>query len=510
MRAPLPPACRRRPDMRSWLLGSLLLAGAAAQAQEGGGRASSLSASVETSASYNVDSRRGGLDGGDLVTGLRPGLRWESRSGRVVGSINYGLSLSNHSRSYYSGENVHNQLSASLSAEVVPAWVYIDASANISQQNVSAFGTQSAPGSSQDNPNRIEVGTLTVSPYLRGVFGSAVNYEARLNASATNGRRSIAADSTAVGGTLSLSSAVRGVPLGWGLVGSRTKLDFRAGRATVNDRVSASLQFVADADLVFTARGGQEATDVANVQRTTYDNWGVGVTWRPDPRTRVQADTDDRYFGRSYRVLLDHRMASSSVQFSSSRDLTSSRDPNGSSQRVSLYDIFFAQFASLVPDPIQRDLTVRGFLLAQGLDPDATVAGGFINTAVTLQQSHQLTMSYAGLRMAGSVNAFFNDSKVIDAGRSTTAQEPIRQWGYIANASYRLSPTSSLALTGSRLLAQATSTRPSSELKSLSLSYGDQIARRTTVSFGARYSVFNSSLDPYREAAISASLSQRF
>lgn len=510
MRASLPTACRQHTDLRAWWLGGLLLAGVAAQAQDAGGRVGSLSARVETSASYNVDSRRGGLDGGDLVTGLRPGLRWDGRSGRVVGSINYGLSLSNHSRSYYNGENVQNQLSASLSVEAVPAWMYIDATANISQQNVSAFATQSAPGSNQGNPNRIEVGTLTVSPYVRGVFGSAVNYEARLNASATNGRRSIAADSTAVGGTLSLSSAISGAPIGWGLVGSRTKLDFRAGRETVNDRVSASLQFVADADLVLTARGGQEATDVANVQRSSYNNWGVGLTWRPDPRTRVQADTDDRYFGRSYRVLLEHRMASSSVQFSSSRDTNSGRDPNGSSQRVSLYDIFFAQFASLVPDEIQRDLAVRAFLLAQGLDPDTTVAGGFINTAVTLQQSHQLTLSYAGLRMAGSVNAFFNDSKVIDAAGSATAREPTRQWGYIANASYRLSPTSSLALTGSRLLTPATSTRPGSELKSLSLSYGDQIARRTTVSLGARYSVFNSSLDPYREAAITASLSQRF
>ena len=509
MRAPLPPACRRRPDRRAWCVAGLLSVCAATQAQDGGGRGGSLSASVEASASYNVNSRRGGIDGGDFVTQLSPGLRWDSRSGRVVGSLSYALSLSHHSRGY-DGQNIHNRLSATLSAEAVPSVLYVDASANISQQNVSAFGTQSAPGSSQYNPNRIEVGTLSVSPHLRGVFGSAVNYEARLSASATNGRRSIAADSTAVGGTLSLSSAVGGAPIGWGLVGSRTKVDFRAGRETVNDRLSANLQFIPDADLIFTLRGGQEATDVANVQRTSYNNWGVGVTWRPDPRTRVQADTDDRYFGRSYRVLLDHRMASSSVQFSSSRDITNARDPNGSGQRVSLYDIFFAQFASLVPDEIQRDLVVRAFLLAQGLDPNATVAGGFINTAVTLQQSHQLTLSYAGLRMAASVNAFANNSKVIDATGSTTAREPTRQWGYMANASYRLSPTQSLVLAGSRLITQPTPTNPGSALKSLSLSYSDQIARRTTMSLGARYSVFNSSIDSYREAAISASLSQRF
>ena len=234
------------------------------------------------------------------------------------------------------------------------------------------------------------------------------------------------------------------------------------------------------------------------------------MTWRPDPRTRVQADTEDRYFGRSYRVLIDHRMASSSIQFSSSRDASNPRDPSGIGQRVSLYDIFFAQFASAYPDPTQREQVVRAFLLAQGLDPDSTVAGGFLNTAVTVQQSHQLTLSYSGLRMAGSVQAFANNSKVIDASGSNAAPEATRQRGYLASASYRLSPTQSLALTGSRLLTPSTSTRAGTALKSVSLSYGDQVGRRTTVSLGARYSVFNSSIDPYREAALTASLSHRF
>ena len=479
--------------------------GAAAQTA---GRSTSLSASVATQVSYNVDSRNGGLSGGDFVTEVRPGLQISSRSGRVVGSLSYSLGLSHHTRDT-TGQRVQNQLSGSFSAEAVDKWLYVDGSATVSQQTVSAFGTQSVAGSTQDNANRIEVGTVTVSPYVRGVLGSAANYELRLSGSATNGRRSIAADSSSTSAALSLSSVLSGTALGWGLAATRQTTDFRAGSESSNDRVTASLSYIADADLVLTARGGQERTDVASVQRTSYNNWGAGATWRPSPRTRAQFNVDERYFGRSYNVLLSHRMASTSFDFSSSRDASNGSDSTGAGQRFSLYDVFFAQFATLEPDLVLRDVLVRNFLRAQGLDPNAVVSGGFVNTAVTVLERHQLTAAYAGRRIAGSVQGFSTQSKVIGA-TNVTQQEPIQQWGYLATASYRLSPTESLSLTGSRLLTQATTTQPGNALNSLSLGYGNQIGRRTSLALSARYSVFDSALNAYREAAITASLSQRF
>lgn len=500
---------------RSWaliglgLVGFALLGSSPARAQDAGGRSTSLTASVDTQLSYVVNSRTGGLDGGEFVAQLRPGLQISSRSGRIVGSLNYALGLSHHSRNN-DGQNVQHQLNASFSAEAVPRWMYVDGTATVSQQTVSAFGQQSVAGSTQDNRNRIEVASVSLSPYVRGVFGSAVNYEARFTGNATNGRRSIAADSSGTAGSLSLSSAIGGTAIGWGLLALTQTSDFRAGRETKNDRYSASLSYTPDVDLSFSLRGGQESTDVASVSKTTYTNWGVGVTWRPTPRTRLQLDTDDRYFGRSYRVLLEHRLASSSVQFSSSRDSSNGADPGGAGQRVTLYQVFFAQFASVQPDPVLRDLLVLDFLRAQNLDPNAVVSGGFLNSAVTVQERHQLTLSYAGMRMAGSAQAFASNSRVIDVAAVTPANQNIRQWGYLANASYRLTPTATMALTGSHLLTQATATQGKTELKSLSLSLSEQLARRTSASLGVRYSVFNSATDPYREAAITASLSQRF
>ena len=499
-------------------------AGPATAQEGGGGRSTTLSASLDSQLSYVVNSRtgglgngsnsgsnsgsNGGLSGGEFVAELRPGLQLTSRTGRIVGSLNYALSLSKHSRTN-DGENVQHQLNGTFSAEAIERWLYVDGSATVSQQTVSAFGQQSAIDSTQDNPNRIEVATVSLSPYVRGVFGSAVNYEARYTVNATNGRHSIAADSSGTAGSLSLSSAISGTALGWGLIGSTQTTGFKAGRETRNDRYSASLIYTPDADLSFTLRGGQESTDIASATKITYSNWGAGATWRPTPRTRAQFDIDDRYFGHSYRVLLEHRLASSSVQFSSSRDSSSGAD-GGAGQRLTLYQIYFAQFASIQPNPALRDLLVTDFLRAQNLDPNALVSGGFLNTAVTVQQRHQLTLSYAGLRTAASAQAFASNSRVVDVAAINANNQNTRQWGYLANASYRLTPTASMALTGSRLVTQGTATLGGSNLHSVSLSLSDQLARRTSASLSVRYSVFSSATEPYREAGITASLSQRF
>lgn len=468
-----------------------------------------FNASVDGSLSYVVNSSTGGRDNGDLVAEVRPGFTLSSRSGRVVGSLSYSLALSRHSRDH-DGDGVQNQLSANLSAELIERWLYVDVTSSISQQAANPFGQQSVDGSALDNGNRIEVGTLTVSPYVRGVLFSDVSYDVRLTGSATNGRRSITADSTQVGASATLSSALRGTALGWALTASTQQVDYRAGSESQSDRYSASLFYNVDADLTLTVRGGQESNDVASVSRTTYNNYGGGITWRPSPRTRAQLDSDERYFGRSHRVFVEHRLASTSFTFASSRDSSGGNDASGVGAPVTLFQVFDRQFASIEPDPVLRESLVLAFLRAQGLDPAATVAGGFLNTAVTLQDRHEVSAAYAGRRVAMTLQAYANTNRILDQAATGAARETVRQHGYQGNASYRLTPDSSVSVSGSRLMTKATPTQSGTDLKSLSLSWGQQLGRRTSASASLRYTVFNSATSPYREAAISASLSHRF
>jgi uncharacterized protein (PEP-CTERM system associated) len=463
---------------------------------------------VDADISVVADRRAVQGDTTDTVTDLRPAFRVDSRAGRLVGSLSYAMNLTHHSRPY-DGETVQNYLSSSLQLEAVEGWMYVDATANVTQQPASAYGQQSVSASGVDNRNRIEVGTVTVSPYVRGAFGPAVSYEFRLNGAATNGRRSIAADSSSTGASFNLSSTVPGTLLGWGLTATTQSQDYRAGRQTQSERYIARLSFTPDQDLALNLRGGQEFNDVGSLVKTRYANWGAGLNWRPSPRSRFQFDIDDRYFGRSYQALVEHRMASSSLQFTSSRDASNGADPTGGGQRVTLYQFLDRVLATTYPDPAERDVQIRIMLQnANNADPNQMISTGSINSAVTVSERSQLSLSYGAARLNGSLQVFTTKTKVIDAAAVPAAPE--QQWGYMGLASYRLTPTAMISINGSRSLTRGTDLRAGNELKSLTVGWSDQLARRTTASLNLRYTVFNSTTSAYRQAAVTASLSQRF
>ena len=496
---------RRAPFLPS-LLALALATGwhAAAWAQA---RTQSISAGLDTRLSYNVNSRLGGVDGAEWIGEVTPSVSLQSRSGRVQGSLNYGLTLLERSRQEPSSETL-NRLAASFSAEAVPRHLYLDGSATIAQQSASPFGLQSASTSASDNPNRAEVGTASISPVLRGVIGGAVTAEARLTASAVNTRGTLQGDNTQTGGSLSLSSMVPGTLISWGLTAQSSETDFRIGRTTRTDTANATLGWQADADLSLTARGGTETQNVAELESRRTNTWGVGANWRPSPRTRLQLNLDDRYFGRGYSVLGEYRLPRTSFSWSSSRD-TSNGD-GGTVEPLTLYQQFMALLATAIPDPVARDAAVRAELALQGVDPLAVVRPGFVLSSVSLVERHQFSWAWSGRRLSFSAQANRSVTKGLDIALGETEREPVRQSGYSANVAYRLSPTSSLSAGGSRQMTRATSTQAANDLKSASVSYTEQIGRRTNASLSARYSVFNSTIDPYREAALTASLVMRF
>ena len=88
--------------------------------------------------------------------------------------------------------------------------------------------------------------------------------------------------------------------------------------------------------------------------------------------------------------------------------------------------------------------------------------------------------------------------------------EAVRQRSYTSSVGYRLTPTATLSLTGSRLMTLGTEARQGTDLKSLSMGYSDQLSRLVGMTLNIRYSVFNSPTDPYREISATAAVSLRF
>jgi uncharacterized protein (PEP-CTERM system associated) len=246
-------------------------------------------------------------------------------------------------------------------------------------------------------------------------------------------------------------------------------------------------------------------------ERRTYDNWGYSVRWQPSPRTDFSLNSDRRYFGRSHALTISHRLRRSTFRYTDSRGTTGGSNPAGVGQPVTLFTVFDQLFTATQPDPDLRRQLVLDFIAGLGRDPGELVSGGFLTQAISLQRRQDLSYGWAGRRNSISVQAFRSRTGAVrDAQDTSTQRNEVLQTGYSLSASHRLTPISSLTLTGSRQMTKALDGQDANDLKSAALSWSSQVSRMASTAVTARYSVFNSPTSPYREAAISASLSLRF
>lgn len=496
------------------------LAGAGAQAQEPASVApapetATRAWSIEPSASISetfTDNRRLAATGRQIesITQLGAQVRVASRAGRVQGSLDYSLNGYAYARDS-GADNLQNSLNAAGTAELVEQHVFVDAGATISQQIVSAFGTQSVDPA-LSNANQSEVSTFRLSPSVRGRTAGVARYEGRLNYSQTHSGSALGS-STNSGGTLSATSD-GGARLGWSLALARQVADFSAGRRTTTDSANAGLSYAATPELKLSAGGGRERSDVTQVQSRGNATWNAGADWAPTERTRATARVEHHYFGNGHTLSFEHRLPRSAIRFSSTTDASSSAAATGASSFVTAYDLFFLQFASIEPDPVRRDALVRGFLQSIGISPAAQISTGFLTSGVTLRRNEQLSLSTQGVRT--TLTFTLTRSRTTPLAAPTNPQDDlnqasvVRQTGFSFNAGHRLTAQSGLNLGLTQTRTSGTTAAQSTRLRSITAALTSTLGPRTSGALSLRHVESASATAPYTENAVIASLNLRF
>jgi uncharacterized protein (PEP-CTERM system associated) len=445
----------------------------------------------------------------EAITVISPGITITSLGGPLRGSLRYSANAA-----LYANESSRNRLTHALASQgqysILDGRAGIDASASASQQIISAFGTQVAD-STVDEGNQAQTFSYSISPYLTGRLLGNVNYQTRILFDETRTASGVAGSSSALTATAGLSGRV--ASLGWGLNASRQIVESRDRPRTHFGRVIGSLDYLVDVGLVVALRAGTDVQDVSTGQSQTSTSWGGAVNWRPDPRTSMTVDYDRRYFGNSHALVFSHRMARTVWTASDTRSVQIGG--NRSRAEISTYDLFYAQFASIEPDPVRRDALVRAFLDANGLDAESTVVvGGFLTSAPAVQRRQQFAMSYQGIRTSFTVKAFNGRSSrlaaVVSAEDDFATTDRVRQRGIAVSVSHRLTSMSSFVVTGSQQHTSSEGALSGNDLLSLAATWTARLGQDVNVSLGVRLSQFDNDRSAYNESAVFGSVRMRF
>jgi len=445
-----------------------------------------------------------------LVTQVSPGIRIESRSGRVRGSFDYSLNGILYTKTDAKNQT-QNSLSAKGTAELVENSLYVDAQASIGQQAISAFGQQSA-NSSLRNANRTEVGSVSVSPYWRGRLSSFASVEVRANATAMNTKESIAGDSHTEGMSVRLNGLSAGQLSWWASLSSQDS-HFRLGDTNSRNTVAnLGLNYRPDVDFNLTVNGGPERNDYGGGSMRNSSNYGASVTWTPSPRTKLLADWQHHDYGDAHTFTFEHRRAHSLWRYSDVQSVTLG-SPNGQAAGTTLFNLFYQQCIAVQPDPSTCSTVVTDYLIARGLDPNMILSSGFVASAPTTQRLQDLSVSLDGLRTSLLFSLSQTKSQLLNAaqagGGDFSQSSLVRQRGATVSVSHRLTPDSSLYGAFSVMQNRGDTAALSNDLRTITANWSGRLGRRLTLSLGARHTTFTGA-NGYSEKALTANLVQQF
>jgi uncharacterized protein (PEP-CTERM system associated) len=448
----------------------------------------------------------------ELVSEASPGIRISSDFGRIKGYLDYSLNarLSSQGVSNFA---LQNALTTFGSLEAVDNFAFFDFSASIAQQTVSSFGAIS-PGNNPNNGNQTESSNYRLSPHVRGNFGGIAEYQARYSLSVNRNRSAAASDVTAQDLQLSLSGRAPASRLGWSIQGGRQSSNYSLGRAVESDSITGSLNYVLNPQLRLSASAGQEGNNYNTLTKETFFTSGQGIQWTPSPNASFSASRQTRSFGQSHNINLSYRTARTAWTFSDSQDVTNTPSQSGLGSRGAIFDLYFAQFASIEPDPVKRAVLVSSFLQAFGINPNTVVVSNFLTSALALQRRQDISFSLLGLRDTITFTATKTDTSRLDS-LSTAVDDlsnggGVRQIGLSVSYAHRLTPETSMNLTGLNQHSTDSKGLQESRLNSISLGINTRLGLKSSAAVNARRVISDSGTAPYNETAISGTVNVQF
>ena len=467
----------------------------------------------------NVGLAPRGQEKSDFVTQITPGISLRGVGPRLKLSANYSLQTL-----FYANEGnttINHMLDAHGNAELVKNLFFLDASAGISQQNISLLGAQ-ASDNINTTGNRTDVKTLSLSPYLRKNFGTMATGEVRYTREQVEAEAGGALSSETDRINLRLDSGPAYNRLGWGLSYYKEKMDFDRFQEVEKEAYSGRLRYLLRPGLTLVGNAGWERNSyLYSGPKPEGSFWSAGFSWAITPRTELNASVGRRYFGNTHALGFSHRTQRTVWSVNYSQDITTVQSQFFVPSTVDTASFLGQLFALAIPDPVMRQRFVEDLMLQRGIPNRVFNPLNFLSNQVFLEKKLLATVALNGAKNTIVLNLFdqIRDARAIGAVTSPllgnndfASSARIEQRGGSALWNYRFAPrTSSNVSVGYSRNTYSDIDREDRD-KYLKIGVTRQIQPKITASLDYRRLQRDSTLsgNDYRENAIMVALHMTF
>lgn len=429
-----------------------------------------------------------GQEQSEWVTEIDPGISVHARGARLQLQANYAY----QQRLYKNNSDANGHNHALNSSGLLDVWnrnLFIQASANIAQQNVSPLGVQSDSNINLTG-NRYETRQVNVSPYWVSRLGSWANLQARYtwNQAESTGTTS-ALDSESQGINLSISSGPAFSTIGWSTAYSRQEIESSNNQFTQREleSTSASLQYRLFPTLSLTGTVGREDNSYGSVRGSSSGSfWNAGVDWRPSSRTQARATLGEAIFGKTYSLDASHRTRLTTWTVGYSESIVATPGTFSVPSSVSTAAILDGLFINQFPNPVEREQVVAAFIALTGLPTSLITSVDFLTNQVSLSKRLHGGFGLRGVRSSLLLNVFRDDRTNQSIGTQTSIlgtdpfslSDRVVQTGYSAIFSWRFSAHTSGSVSGSQTRSKLSDTGQEQTNNSFGIGISHQIQRR--------------------------------
>lgn len=285
------------------------------------------------------------------------------------------------------------QLHADAKAELIEDLFFLNSTASVSQQNISAFGAQPT-NNIYATGNRTSVRTYSISPYLSHTFDAFATSELRYAFD------SVAANAGGLSSSRSdtVSSHVNSGPafriLGWGLQYSDQKIHYPAAKSVELGTISGNLSYLIAPELKLTATAGYDRNDYATLGGSTKGySWSTGFDWTVSQRTSLVATVGHRYYGDTFSLAATTRSRTTIWDLSYKEAVTTTQSQFGLPATIDTSSYLNQLLSGTISDPTQRQQAVNNIIQNAGLPSSLASSTNYFTNSVFLQKQLQASVA---------------------------------------------------------------------------------------------------------------------